>query len=241
MSSDVQGAAAVDWPVLDLNERRVLGVLVEKAKTTPDAYPLSLNSLVTGCNQKSNRDPVLELGDVDVEDALARCQKKGLAIRLTGGGRVERWKHNLYEAWTQDKAELAILAELLLRGPQTEGELRGRASRMEPINDLDHLRALLKPMVQRGLIVYLTAEERRGAMLTHGFHDPTELAHLRGRAAAEQMPVHPAPSRPAAQTDERAAGLEHEVASMKQQIAELQASVRALQEEVRGLRQSLGG
>src|SRR5689334_20367623 len=69
------------WPVLDTQERRVLGVLVEKAKTTPDAYPLSLNALVTGCNQKSNREPILNLSDLDVEDALARCQKKGLAIK----------------------------------------------------------------------------------------------------------------------------------------------------------------
>src|SRR3989442_6320496 len=99
-------AVPASWPTLNLAERRVLGVLVEKAKTTPDAYPMSLNGLVTGCNQKSNRDPLLNLGEEDVGDTLARCQKKGLAIRLTGGGRVERWKHNLYDAWTQNKAEL---------------------------------------------------------------------------------------------------------------------------------------
>src|SRR5271156_992222 len=107
------GLQAGPWPVLDVNERRVLGVLIEKAKTTPDAYPMSVNALVIGSNQKSNRDPILSLSDLVVEEALARCQKKGLAIRLTGGGRVERWKHNLYEAWTADKVELAILAELL--------------------------------------------------------------------------------------------------------------------------------
>src|SRR3954453_7629075 len=102
-------APANDWPALSQNERRVLGVLIEKAKTTPDAYPMSVNGLVTGSNQKSNRDPLLNLSEIDVEDALTRCQKKGLAIRLTGGGRVERWKHHLYEAWTADKVELAIL------------------------------------------------------------------------------------------------------------------------------------
>src|SRR5437870_9315791 len=100
MSPEALAPPAGPWPVLDLSERRVLGVLAEKSKTTPDAYPMSINGLVTGCNQKSNRDPVLNLSDVDVEDALARCQKKGLVTRLTGGGRVERWKHNLYEAWT---------------------------------------------------------------------------------------------------------------------------------------------
>ena len=111
------------WPVLDIQERRLLGVMVEKAKTTPDAYPLSVNALVTGANQKSNRDPLLNLSDLDVEDALVRCQKKNLAIKITGG-RVIRWRHNLYEAWHVDKVDLAVLAELLLRGPQTEGELR---------------------------------------------------------------------------------------------------------------------
>src|SRR5437764_4099134 len=97
------------WPVLDANERRVLGVLVEKAKTTPDAYPMSLNSLVTGCNQKSNRDPVLNLADHDVEEALAGVQKKGLVKKLISSGRVERWKHELYDAWKLNKVELAVL------------------------------------------------------------------------------------------------------------------------------------
>src|SRR5579884_4046578 len=100
MSSEPQtspASSAGPWPVLDFQERRVLGVLVEKAKTTPDVYPLSVNALTTGCNQKSNRDPILNLSDLDVEDALARCQKQNLAIKITGG-RVIRWRHNLYDA-----------------------------------------------------------------------------------------------------------------------------------------------
>src|SRR5262249_46510229 len=145
----------VIWPVLALHERRVLGVLVEKAKTTPDAYPLSLNALVTGCNQKSNRDPVLNLTDDDVEDALLSTQQKGLTIKVTSTGRVIRWRHALYEAWKLDKKELAVLAELLLRGPQTEGELRARASRMEPLDDLDTLRAVLRPLTERQLVAHL--------------------------------------------------------------------------------------
>ena len=137
MSPEPPAAAAETpdaWPVLSALERRVLGVLVEKAKTTPDIYPLSLNSLVTGCNQKSNRDPVMNLSDLEVEEALTRAQKKGLVVKITGG-RVERWRHIVYEAWRVEKVELAVLAELLLRGPQSEGELRARASRMEPIDD----------------------------------------------------------------------------------------------------------
>src|SRR5947209_5000401 len=116
------------WPVLSPNERRVLGVMIEKGKTTPDAYPLSVNAVVTGSNQKSNRDPLLNLNDLDVEEALAEVQQKGLAMKVIGG-RVERWRHLVYEKWQIDKVEIAILGELLLRGAQTEGELRARASR----------------------------------------------------------------------------------------------------------------
>jgi uncharacterized protein len=118
MSTDDTPTGHAAWPALDDNERRVLGVLVEKAKTTPDAYPMSLNALVTGCNQKSNRDPVMELEDWEVEDALQSCKDKGLVVKVVGG-RVERFKHTLYESWRVDKVELAVLAELLLRGPQT--------------------------------------------------------------------------------------------------------------------------
>jgi uncharacterized protein YceH (UPF0502 family) len=237
MSTDAAAGPAT-LPVLDVNERRVLGVLIEKAKTTPDAYPMSVNGLVTGCNQKSNRDPVLNLTDADVEEALARCQKKGLVFRLTGGGRVERWKHNLYESWTPDKVELAILAELLLRGPQTEGELRSRASRMEPIDDLDRLRSVLKPMVERKLITYLTPEDRRGAVLSHGFHDPGELEQLRQRAAgAAASPAASVPAGPAAtvpRSDDRLVMVERELFELKRQVEDLRAVVHALREELGG-------
>ncbi len=237
------------WPVLDMQERRILGVLVEKAKTTPDAYPMSVNALVTGANQKSNRDPILNLSEMDVEDALVRCQKKDLAIKITGG-RVIRWRHSLYEAWHADKVELAVLAELLLRGPQTEGELRTRASRMEPIDDLDALRNVLQPLVQRNLVVYLTPEDRRGAALTHGFHDPEELRRLRARHMAEPAPlapppapVAPVPSRPDAAPpalERELAEARQEIAALKQTAAALRGDVDGLREELRLLKQSLG-
>ncbi len=245
MSSEMEAAtanAAGPWPVLDMRERRVLGVLVEKAKTTPDTYPLSLNALTTGCNQKSNRDPLLNLTDEEVEDALARCQKKGLAVKITGG-RVVRWKHQLYETWQIDKVELAVLGELLLRGPQTEGELRGRASRMEPIDDLDGLRGKLRPLVQRKLVVYLTPEERRGAVLTHGFHDPHELERLRTRLAAEPLDEEPrSPVSPAAppRADERLSELQAGLSAACDDIAALKQTVADLREQVRQLQQALG-
>jgi uncharacterized protein len=241
--------APASWLVLTLQERRVLGVLIEKAKTTPDAYPLSVNALVTGSNQKSNRDPLLDLSESDVEEALARAQQKGLAIKITGG-RVVRWRHNLYDAWHVNKVELAVLGELLLRGPQTEGELRGRASRMEAIEDLDALRAVLRPLAERKLVVYLTPEERRGTVLTHGFHEPRELEHLRTRhPAAEESAVgrSPSPAPPAPGADQRLAALEArlaettaELAAIRTQVAELISGQAGLREELRRLKEALG-
>jgi uncharacterized protein YceH (UPF0502 family) len=240
-------AAPETWPALDTSERRVLGVLVEKSKTTPDAYPMSINALVTGCNQKSNRDPVLDLSDVEVQEALVRAQKKGLTIRVTGSGRVERWKHAMYDAWKVGKVEAALLTELLLRGPQTEGELRGRASRMEPVEDLDALRALLKPLAERRLAVYLTPQGRRGTVLTHGFHTADELERLRARYAGQALDDDeprpapreaPAPPRP--DLEPRLAAAEAEVAALRQTVAGLQADLAAVKDEVRALKSALG-
>src|SRR5579871_4193490 len=111
-SPDAAAETPPAWPVLSVLEWRVLGVLVEKQKTTPDAYPMSLNALVTGCNQKSNRDPVMFLSEDDVEYVLTRLQKGGLAVKITGG-RVERWRHTLYDTWNVGKVEMAVLGELL--------------------------------------------------------------------------------------------------------------------------------
>jgi uncharacterized protein len=244
-------APAMAWPVLSIPERRVLGVLVEKAKTTPDAYPLSVNALVTGSNQKSNRDPLLDLSEVDVEEALVGVQQKGLAMKLTGG-RVIRWRHYLYEAWNVNKVELAVLGELLLRGPQTEGELRSRASRMEPIDDLDALRAVLRPLAERRLVVYLTPENRRGTIVTHGFHDARELERLRSRhhLAEEAAPGSASPSAATtavAAADDRIPTLEArlteasaEIAALRSLVGELQTAVESLREQVRDLKEALG-
>jgi hypothetical protein len=154
-----------------------------------------------------------------------------------------RWKHNLYDAWHVDKVDLAVLGELLLRGPQTEGELRGRASRMEPIDDLDALRTVLRPLVERKLVVYLSPEERRGAMLTHGFHDPHELERLRARIAAEpalESPPSIAPSALPSRGDERLSEVEAGLSAARDEIAALKLTIAGLQEELRQLKQSLG-
>lgn len=181
------------WPVLNAVERRVLGVLIEKAKTTPDAYPLTLNSLITGSNQKSNRDPVMFLDDTAIEAVMPNLKGQGYVQQIMGSGRVDKYRHNLYEAWRVNKVELAILGELLLRGAQSLGDLRGRASRMEPIPDLDQLRTHLKGLVSRGLVVYLTPEERRGAMVTHGFGSPKEIEESAAAVAHLTSDAAPAP------------------------------------------------
>jgi len=239
------------WPELDSRERRVLSVLVEKQKTskTADTYPMTLNALTTGCNQKSNRDPIMSLSEAEVSEALSRCQKKGLAFRITGS-RVERWRHALYEVWRVDKVELALLAELLLRGPQSEGELRTRASRMDAIDDLETLRNVLRPLVQRKLVVYLTAEERRGAMLTHGFHVSHELEALRARAEAQPLPllppspVSPSSLSPSSELMERlmveTSELRSENLALKSCLEDLQKRLDTLEGEVRSLQQALG-
>jgi uncharacterized protein YceH (UPF0502 family) len=225
------------WEPLPLLERRVLGVLVEKQKTSksPDAYPMSLNALTTGCNQKSNRDPVLELGDDQVEDALGRLQRRGLVSKLVGG-RVDKWRHLLYESWRVSKVELAVLAELLLRGSQTEGDLRGRASRMDEIKDVDELRGVLKPLAGRQLVTYLTPPDRRGTVLTHGFHAAEELEAAKSKFAEGAVSDFELQAvRPIAEP-----GQESRLSDAIAEIEKLKLAVSGLQEQLAAVRRELG-
>jgi uncharacterized protein YceH (UPF0502 family) len=232
-------------PVLAPLERRLLGVLVEKQKTTPDVYPMSLNALVTGCNQKNNREPVMAVEDHEVEETLEGLQRQALVTRVESG-RVDKWRHLLYERWNVGKTEIAVLAELLLRGPQTEGDLRGRVSRMEPVNDLDELRATCQPLARRGLVVYLTPEGRRGTMLTHGFHDPRELEKLRSRAGAAVEPAEsPRPAAPPADAlgpvTARLDALQMETTELRRFIADLQQELATTRAQLQSLQAALGG
>jgi uncharacterized protein YceH (UPF0502 family) len=238
-------AEPTNWPILSNIERRILGFLVEKAKTTPDAYPLSINSIVTGANQKTNRDPLMNVTDMEIEDALPPLQQKGLVTRITGS-RVERWRHNCYEVWKVNKVELAVLAELLLRGAQTEGELRGRASRMEPIDDLETLRACLKPLAERGLVVYLGPEGRRGTQLTHGFHTPRELEHLRANVrpdepfASPEAPVGPKPNDQLVALESDLTNTRQEVAALRDEMNGMRQTMKILEEQLSRLKEALG-
>lgn len=219
-------------------ERRVLGVLVEKALTAAAPEPLTLNAVVVGSNQKSNRDPVMSIEEPEADDALERLQRKGLVFRITGG-RAERWRHNLYEAWKVNKPELALLAELLLRGPQTAAEARSRASRMEPL-DSETATAAIKGLVDRGMIVWLMPENRRGALLTHGFHPPEELARLK---TVDSSGVNTEEVRAPALPPQSAEGvrpLEARLDEAVAEIARLRAEVNDLRAMVVSLQEALG-
>ncbi len=166
------------WQPINATDRRVLGVLAEKAKTTPDNYPLSLNAVCTGSNQKSNRAPLMNLEPEDAESSLERLRGLGAVIVVQGSGRVDKYRHNLYQWLGADKVELAVMAELLLRGPQTEGELRGRAARMEPIPGLSELRPILHRLKEKGLVVSLTPAGR-GHVVSHALYKEREWERVR--------------------------------------------------------------
>ena len=135
---------------LNPDESRVLGVLIEKATTTPEQYPLSVNAVTNGANQKNNRDPVRTMTEIECFDATESLRAKGLVARVDQmGSRVPKFRHLAGEVLQARTSELAILAELLLRGPQTLGEIRGRASRMAPLESLEVVQNLLNALMTR--------------------------------------------------------------------------------------------
>jgi len=221
---------------LSVLERRVLGVLVEKALTSAAPEPLTLNAVVIGCNQKSNRDPLMSLEEPEVDTCLEGLQRKGLVFRVTGS-RVERWRHNLYDAWNVEKPELALLAELLLRGAQTAAEARARASRMEPL-DQDSASTSIRTLVDRGFIVWLEPEERRGARLTHGFHSPEELARL--KASQHTAAVQVETTTPASVQPDRISRLETQLGEAVADLSRLRSEVEQLRAQITHIQQSLG-
>jgi uncharacterized protein len=166
------------WRPIGAIDRRVLGVLAEKAKTTPDAYPMSLNAITTGCNQKNNRAPLMQLEADDVQESLDRLRELGAVGMIEGYGRVTKYRHYLYEWLGVEKIELSVMTELLLRGAQTEGELRGRAARMDPISDLSALRTMLTSLRGKGLVISLSPEGR-GHVVSHALYSPKEMDHLK--------------------------------------------------------------
>ena len=165
------------WQPLTAIQRRIAGVLIEKAKTVPETYPMTLNGIVTACNQKSNRSPKMELGDREVEQSLDEMRFLGAVVEVHGGGRVPKYKHVLYEWFDVDKVEIAVMAELLLRGEQTLGELRSRVARMEDLPDLAHLQPVVGNLMQKGLVQSLTPAGR-GQVVSHNLYGQDELSAL---------------------------------------------------------------
>jgi len=162
---------------LGRNERRVLGVLVEKAKTTPDNYPMSIAAIVAGANQKSNRSPVMQLDEDDVEMALDTLKALGAAREIQGTSRVSKFRHVAYEWLGVDAGGVAIMTELLLRGPQTLGELRTRASRMHELPDLDAVATIIATLEEKGLVQAMTPAGR-GQTFAHALYPPDEQRYL---------------------------------------------------------------
>ncbi|MBL8842292.1 MAG: DUF480 domain-containing protein [Planctomycetes bacterium] len=173
---------------LNATERRLLGVLIEKGLTTPEYYPMTVSALVAGCNQKNNRDPLTHFDEAQVESGLKALEEKGLVLSvLPESGRVVRWRQELVRKLELTVSELAVLGELFLRGAQSEGDLRGRASRMRPIETLEALRELLEKLRRRApaMVVRLSPEAAaRGVRWTHGFAAAEQLAKWQAEEAS---------------------------------------------------------
>ncbi len=203
-------------------EQRVLGCLIEKRWTTPDQYPLSLNALRLACNQSTNRDPVTDYPEATVSEAAQRLSKYGLARLASGhGSRATKYRHLAEEALGLGREELSALAVLLLRGPQTPGELKARTERMAPLGSLDDVERVLSVLIERG---YARRLERRPGQKEDRFEQL-----LGGEGETGAAPPAPAPTTvaaaPGAQCDgdiaARIEALEAEVASLREELSAL--------------------
>jgi uncharacterized protein YceH (UPF0502 family) len=201
--------------VLDAVEVRVLGCLLEKQQATPEYYPLTLNAMVAACNQKSNRDPVMELADADVRAALERLRAEVLVWPVEGA-RAERWEHNLDRSWELDAAAKALVTVLLLRGPQTPGELRSRCERLHPFGSVGEVEAALGRLAAGP--EPLVAELPRGPG-----QKESRWAHLVAGPPPGRSEPAPAPRTSAA------AGLADRVAALEERVADLAGELSRLE------------
>jgi uncharacterized protein YceH (UPF0502 family) len=212
----------------------MLGVLIEKAFTTPDQYPLTLKSATTGCNQKSNRDPVTSYSEEQVQRFLDELRAQGLvAVVHTEGGRTERFRHYARKAYPFSEPQLAIIGELLLRGRQQPGELRTRASRMVPIESQDQLRSELAALLEQGYIQANGPLDRRGVEVDHNFYQADEGKALTAGSwtasdvSEEQVETRPSHGGP-------------DLSALEERISALEATVSELNESLQTLRRELG-
>jgi uncharacterized protein len=209
-------------------EARVLGALVEKEVTTPEYYPLSLNALLNACNQKSNRDPVMNLDEPAIREALHSLNQHGLARSAATDGRVAKFEHRANEMFNFHRHELALICVLLLRGPQTPGELRTRTDRLYQFHDLDSVHSALNLLMKREppLVKILprqpgTKESRYAHLLSGEISDAAsvlESADSFERAAPDAA-------------SERISHLESEVASLRSEVADLKQQLASFQKQ----------
>lgn len=225
-SSDIKSEAVQLKPVPQLSEvgRRILGVLIEKARTTPDSYPLSLNGLVTGTNQKSNRAPLMSLSPEKIEDEIVVLREIGAVAEVHGGGRVPKFRHYATDFLGTKGAETGIMAELLLRGAQSVGDLRSRASRFGPIADVGALQEILAGLIERGLVVALTPDGR-GQIVAHTLYPPNELERIKKDIAAN-------PQSFTASASSSRTSTAQEIESLRKEITELKSSVEELKDRI---------
>lgn len=244
-------------PITELKsrQRRVLGVLVEKAYTTAEYYPLTFKALATGCNQKSNRWPVFELTEEDVEETVEQLGELGLAAVVhPESGRTERVRHLMRKRFTLTEPQLAILTELLLRGRQQLGELRSRASRMVPIDSLEQLRTELAGLMKMNFVQAGGPLDRRGVEVDHALYTdreqekqlPAQAAVPDDRADEFTPPSSSVDVRTSAGGAERESlqgelrQLRAENAELRELFAELQRTVDGLERDVAELKRDLG-
>jgi uncharacterized protein YceH (UPF0502 family) len=210
-------------------EQRVLGCLIEKRWTTPDQYPLSLNALRLACNQSTNRDPVTDYDEATVREAAQRLSRYGLARLASGhGSRATKYRHLAEEALGLGREELAVLAVLLLRGPQTPGELKARSERMARLDTLADVERVLETLGQRG---YARRQDRRAGQkedrFQHLFGGDSEVETVAPREARVDGQVGPPePSRPVSDPlAARVEALEAEVASLREELAAVRSEL----------------
>jgi uncharacterized protein len=211
-------------------EARILGALIEKEITTPEYYPLSLNALVNACNQKSNRAPEMHLDDDAVLQALRTLEQKGLAGKGDNmDGRVKKYEHRLADAFNFTRPETAVLCELLLRGPQTPGELRSRAERMQHFDDLDAVNSTLRHLIERDPPLAKLLPRQPGtkeARYTHLLSGDVPVAEsestpLRSTKSVIAFPSAAASAAPASLSVDRITALEQKVTALQQEISDL--------------------
>ena len=222
--------------VLSLDEARVLGVLIEKSMTTPEQYPLSLNALMNGCNQKSNRSPVLSMDTSDIRDALRGLREKQLAVEIwpSGGSRTEKFRHLAQTALGLDDRNVAVIAELLLRRAQMPGEVRARASRMALIDSQGDLHQILDALMAKGMVVQLAPAPAPGSRSERYDHSLCADAGSTPEIPHELPSATPSPqeSKPAIADASRATTAKEQSEPLLVRLQALEARVKTLEERL---------